>query len=106
MKTTTRDALAGALAGALATIPMTVIMLVGHRRLPVRQRDPLPPGQITDSLLAEIDLHDDLSREQKAALALLNHFAYGAAMGSLFGALPKPSPLPRMASGIGYGLLV
>src|SRR3954447_21215860 len=102
----TRDAVAGALAGALATIPMTVLMVAGHRRLPLLHRDPLPPGQITDSLLAGVSLHDDLSREQKAALALLNHFAYGAAMGLLFGALDKRSPLPRIASGIGYGLLV
>jgi len=33
----------GAVAGFLATIPMTVMMLMAHRRLPARQRYALPP---------------------------------------------------------------
>src|SRR4051794_2125178 len=97
----------GGLSGVLATVPMTVLMVLWHRRLPVRQRDPLPPAQITNSLLESVDLHDDLTPDQKLPLVLMNHFAYGAAMGSLYGlmagARTKQWPIP---AGVGYGLTV
>jgi uncharacterized membrane protein YagU involved in acid resistance len=97
----------GGLAGVLATVPMTVLMVLWHRRLPARQRDPLPPAQVTDSLLESVDLHDDLTPDQKLPFVFTNHFAYGAAMGSLYGLVagsrPKQNPI---SSGIIFGLTV
>jgi hypothetical protein len=98
---------AGGAAGFLATVPMSAVMLVGHRWLPWRQRDPLPPQQINDELLESANLDDDLSRQERAGLAVANHFAYGAAMGSLYGGLTSAaSPSSPVISGIAYGLSV
>lgn len=100
-------AIAGAVAGLLATIPMSVLMLAGHRRLPWRKRDPLPPEQITRRALQSVGLHDDLSGGQEDALIAANHFAYGASMGALYGILPhSPAPAGALACGIAYGLSV
>jgi hypothetical protein len=90
----------------LATIPMTALMVAGHRRLPWNERDPLPPGQITERLLQAIDAHDDLPPQDKAKLALLNHVAYGGAIGALYGLATKGAPQHPVASGIGHGLAV
>jgi hypothetical protein len=100
-------ALAGAAAGFLGTLPMSIVMLAFHRTLPWTQRDPLPPAQVTDRLLAKIDLADDLSHDQRSALTAVNHFAYGAAMGGLYGTL-TPDPLNKhpVSSGVAYGLTV
>jgi len=95
------------LAGALATIPMTAVMVLWHRRLPAMQREPLPPAQVTESLLASVGLHDDLTQDQKLPLVLANHFAYGAAMGGLYGVLAGPRARhSRLSSGVLYGLTV
>jgi hypothetical protein len=67
--------------------------LVGHRWLPRRQRDPLPPQQITDRALASAQSHDDLSPQQRAALAVIEHFRYGTATGALYGSLISASPV-------------
>jgi hypothetical protein len=99
--------LRGGMAGILATVPMTVLMVLWHRRLPFQQRDPLPPAQVTESLLASVDLHDDLAPSQKLPLIFTNRFAYGAAMGSLYGLLAGPrSRQHPISSGILYGLTV
>jgi uncharacterized membrane protein YagU involved in acid resistance len=100
-------AFAGAAGGLVATVPMSAVMLIGHRWLPWRQRDPLPPQQITNEALASVDLHDDLDSHERAALAVFNHFAYGAGMGLLYGGLTAAAPSTnRVSSGIAYGLAV
>lgn len=97
---------AGAVAGFAATAPMSLAMVLLHRLLPPGQRYPLPPRQITDALVdeaADAGLAPDLPREQRRTATLVNHFAYGAGAGALYGALPiRPSP----AGGVGYGLAV
>jgi len=95
----------GALAGFIATAPMSAVMLAWHRRLPRHQQDPLPPEQITVNALDVAGLDDELSRSQTAALTVFNHFAYGAATGSLYGALISTCrPASPLTSGIVYGL--
>jgi hypothetical protein len=93
--------LAGGLAGAAATIPMTALLVLWRRALPWRQREALPPVQITNALLARADLDDDLSSPQQARLALANHFAYGAAMGSFYGLIAGSPHSRPIASGCG-----
>lgn len=92
--------LIGALGGLSATGPMTVLMELLHRRLPIGQRHPLPPREITNYL--ESEATTNLDRPAKAAFALLNHFAYGTAVGAIFGALGGR----RAKTGILYGALV
>lgn len=100
--------LTGALAGSIATAPMTLAMELMHRWLPRSERYPLPPSEITTKLTREAGVAQHLDQEQHVALTLVNHFGYGAAVGSLYGLLPsKPrAPLPAALWGIGYGLVV
>ncbi len=73
-------ALEGALAGLVATLAMTAAMRRLHRRLSEGDRYPLPPREITDRTgLSALARHDRGT--------LLNHFAFGAGMGALYGAL-------------------
>jgi hypothetical protein len=99
--------LAAGFAGLVATVPMSVLMLLGHRRLPWTQRDPLPPAQITANAAETVGLDDDLSPGQMSALTIANHFGYGTAMGSIYGLLTsrRESKSP-LSSGIGYGMAV
>ena len=107
MRTWTTGMLAGTFAGAAATFPMTALMVAGHRGLPWRQRHPLPPAHVTHSLLASVNLDDELSPPQQAAVAIANHFAYGAAMGALYSLVGGTQAHDRpLAAGVGFGLAV
>ena len=99
-----RDVLAGAGAGCLATGPMTAVMLVLHRRLPLTQRSALPPRVVTDRLLTRLGLRRPRPGAPRMALALAGHFAYGVAAGALFGPVAAVSPAPAPASGMVFGL--
>ena len=95
----------GAVAGLVATVPMTFFMLAGKRRMSFWSQDPLPPAQITHRALRIVDWDDDLTRDEKAALTAVNHFAYGASMGALYTQLFAPRTAgSAVATGVGYGL--
>ena len=97
----------GALAGLLATAPMTVWMLVGQRALSWWSQDELPPAKITHRALRAVGWHHNLSRNQKAGLVAMNHFAYGAGAGAVYASFTGPSSAPvAMAAGAAYGLAV
>ena len=97
--------LAGAIAGLLATVPMTAVMITGKRCLPRRSQDPLPPVQITQNALRAVDMDDELSREEELALTAVNHFAFGASAGAVYGPLCQPrSAADAVVSGCIYGL--
>lgn len=95
--------LAGLVAGLAATAPMTVVMELMHRRLPERERCPLPPRRITDRMLEAAGM-EEVGETRRRELALLNHFAYGAAAGTLYRPIAKRMGLPPVASGVLYGL--
>ena len=98
--------LTGTIAGFGATVPMTLAMVAMHRRLPRRQRYPLPPRQITMTAAAKIGARKHLDESERTGLTLLAHFGYGAAVGALFG-LVAPREMSRaIPAGIAYGLLV
>ncbi|WP_207459902.1 hypothetical protein [Azospirillum sp. SYSU D00513] len=99
--------LAGALAGFAATAPMTWAMNRMFRRLPERQRYPLPPRLITERLAERGGLAGRLTEPGMAEASLAAHYAYGAATGAL------GAPLLRgaggqggapVAAGVAYGL--
>ncbi|HYH18295.1 MAG TPA: hypothetical protein VD995_06720 [Azospirillum sp.] len=98
--------LAGALAGAIATVPMTWAMNRMHRRLPRRERYPLPPRLITERVAAAVDVADDLTGRQHEALALASHYAYGAAVGAGCAPVIQATGAPPVVAGVGYGLAV
>ena len=69
----------GGIAGFVATMAMTAAMRRLHAKLPARERYPLTPREITDSIVAPPPaLAPDLT--------LAAHFAYGAACGALIAA--------------------
>jgi hypothetical protein len=83
------------LAGFVATLPMTAAMSRLHARLPRRERYPLPPREISESLPA-FGLPPSVA-------TLAYHFLYGAAAGSLFAAL---SDRRDPATGAVFGVAV
>lgn len=93
----------GALAGFVATIPMTLFMKIGHNNLPEREKYPMPPREIFDEVTAKIAIQDDLSDDEKFALAGIGHFAYGATTGAIYACLIDK---PNAANGTAYGLSV
>jgi putative membrane protein len=96
----------GFIAGVVATGPMTVAMILWHRRLPHREQYPLPPREITMKLARKTGLEEHMSDEAKSAATLVAHFAYGAAAGAVYGALSERLPVPAVIKGVGCGLLV
>lgn len=111
MSTTTERLIVGTAAGIIATIPMTALMVFLHRRLPPRQRYPLPPRKVTMEAAEDVGLAGDLSEPHRVALTTAGHFAYGGGVGGLYSMLPEMLPeeiLPKSPAlrGIVYGLAV
>jgi uncharacterized membrane protein YagU involved in acid resistance len=101
------EALSGAIAGFLATGPMTAFMEGAFRGLPRAQRQPLPPRQITARLLSRFLPHSHrLAEGERQTGTVIAHFAFGAAMGTVFSAIACRAIRPNMTTGIGCGVLV
>lgn len=98
--------IAGAVAGLVATAPMTLAMEWMFRRLPWRERYPLPPSQIVKKLTHMAGLRGHVDREEHAALTLASHFGYGAVAGAVYAPIARAIPLPAGLKGIVFGLLV
>ena len=101
-----RKVIQGAAAGLLATFPMTLFMLIAWKRLPEREKYPLPPRLITRNLVKEIEPLQNLGRRKLTALTLLLHFLFGAGTGSLYGILVERIPLQQSIKGSLYGMAV
>jgi uncharacterized membrane protein YagU involved in acid resistance len=95
----------GTIGGVVATGPMTVAMILLHRRLPRHERYPLPPREITMKLARKTGVAGELDRGGRAAATMVSHFGYGAAAGSLYAALLEPRGA-ALAKGLLFGLLV
>ena len=94
----------GAICGVVATGPMTAAMVSWHRRLPAREKYPLPPGEITGAILEKAGVA--ATAEETSAAALAAHFAYGGVAGGLYGLIPPGKLREPFASGAVLGLLV
>jgi len=101
-----RNMLDGAVAGLVATAPMTASMTVMHQLLPEQEQYPLPPSEITAELTEEAGVASQLNETEHFELTMVNHFAYGAATGALYGPLAQSLPFHPALRGIGYGLVV
>jgi uncharacterized membrane protein YagU involved in acid resistance len=96
----------GAVAGLIATVPMTIAMLLMHRRLPWHQRYPLPPRQIVGNMAHKAGVRQHLDNKEARGATLAAHFGYGAATGALFAPVSRALPVPRVVGGIAYGAAV
>lgn len=100
------DLARGAVAGCIATVPMTLAMEVLHRRLPRRERYPLPPRQIAMRVAEEAGFKEYLDEEDRLGFTLLAHLGMGTAAGALYGLIAQKQPLPGPVAGAGFGLAV
>lgn len=92
--------LIGAIAGFAGTLAMTAAMRRLHRRLPDKQRYPLPPREIVESAAVRAGL--PLSDKDALDAATAGHFLYGAATGSLIAAAnPRIGPVTGAVAGVG-----
>lgn len=98
-------AVIGCLSGVVATGPMTAAMLAWHRRLPVRERYPLPPGEIVAKLADETAVQA-LPAETRAAATMLAHYGYGGAAGLVYGLLEPRIAGSPIVKGTAFGLMV
>lgn len=96
----------GAGSGVVATGAMTVAMLALQQLLPKGEQYPLPPRRIVDILARWAGIRRDLDKTELNALTGVAHFGYGTAMGALYGPIGLALPLPGLASGVAWGLLV
>jgi uncharacterized membrane protein YagU involved in acid resistance len=96
----------GALAGFIATVPMTVVMLALYKWLPWRERYPLPPWRITYRLLRRTGAEEHMAGDQQQAVALVNHFGFGAVTGAIYGLLAGMFSIRSVWSGVVFALSV
>lgn len=94
--------LLGALGGLVATGPMSVAMVMLHRRLPIKDRHPLPPREI--SVKAAHKVTCDIDGQTKSLLTVANHFAYGVAAGTVYSFTTGSAPGFAMRKGVFFGL--
>jgi uncharacterized membrane protein YagU involved in acid resistance len=95
--------LIGGIAGFVGTMAMTAAMRRLHRRLPAKERYPLPPREIVDSGAAQMGVK--LPGEAAKDISTAAHFAYGAAVGAVIGVLnPRPSRPTGALAGVAVWL--
>jgi uncharacterized membrane protein YagU involved in acid resistance len=98
--------MAGAVAGLVATVPMTVAMAAFHRLLPREEQGALPPQQVTEAIADRTGASQHVDQETLGRASIVNHLAFGAAAGALYGALASRTPMAPPVSGIVFALMV
>jgi uncharacterized membrane protein YagU involved in acid resistance len=96
----------GSICGVVATGPMSVAMVLLHRRLPVRERYPLPPREITTRILAHFAKPKEIDQSTRSAVTWLAHFSYGAAAGAVYAEAERHIPGRAVVRGPFFGLLL
>jgi uncharacterized membrane protein YagU involved in acid resistance len=87
----------GLVGGAAGTVAMTTAMAVMHRLLPARDRYPLPPRQVAMAAADKSGIGRPAHEEDRRALTLASHFAYGISMGAMYALLVQPRrPAPAL----------
>jgi uncharacterized membrane protein YagU involved in acid resistance len=101
-----KDITKGIFCGLIATIPMTVVMNSLFRKLPKREKYPLPPRHITMNLSDAVGIKDLLNEDEKRELTYLCHFGYGATVGGIYGLLKDRLAGNSVSKGVAFGLSV
>ena len=100
-----RELTSAGISGFLATIPMSVSMELMHRSLPVSQKAPLPPKQITDRAAEAVDMEEAVSStSQWDPMTLMSHFSYGTTVGSFYQPVQSTLPGSPAVRGALFGL--
>jgi uncharacterized membrane protein YagU involved in acid resistance len=98
--------LLGVICGIVATGPMSAVMVLLHRRLPERERYPLPPREITTKAVAQVAEPASIDPTMRSALTWLAHFGYGGAAGALYAEAERRLPGTASLRGPLFGLVV
>jgi uncharacterized membrane protein YagU involved in acid resistance len=104
--TTILRLLLGFICGVAATGPMSAIMVAIHRRLPERERYPLPPREITTKALDRVVGASAVDPSTRSALTWLAHFGYGGAAGAIYAQVHPSDSRQVVPGGVLFGLLV
>lgn len=93
----------GAVAGTLATLPMSAVMVVAQRLGLMGEQ---PPAKVTNAVLDAGDV--DPPPRARRVLAVLGHFAFGAAVGAFYSVVHRRAPGVGRASltGVAFGSAV
>lgn len=92
------------LPGAVATLPMTAVMMWLHKKLPLREKYPLPPRTIAMNVAKDIGVKKYMDESDKFAMTMFSHFTFGAVAGSFY---PKKKNIKHpVFNGMVYGLNV
>ena len=83
----------GATAGTVATLPMSLLMM-GAQKMGLMGKQ--PPEKITEAALDAAD--EPVQEPVEDLLSVVNHFAFGAAAGALYGALRRDN-ISQVAQG-------
>ena len=96
----------GLWSGLAATGPMTLLMFSLFRKLPAREKSPLPPATITTDVI-EKKLNVPLSEDRRKDLVLALHFGYGVLTSMAYAALARRFKFKSpVLQGAGYGLTI
>jgi hypothetical protein len=101
-----KQILTGAASGLLATFPMTVVMYILQRLMPVERYKSLAPKKITVRFARKVGLEKHLGRKQRNALATLSHFGYGAAAGAIYAPMTADLQSSPIVKGAIFGFAV
>jgi uncharacterized membrane protein YagU involved in acid resistance len=93
----------GLLAGLGATGPMTLAMVVMHRLLPERERQPLPPRQLTVEAAGRAGV-ERMDEDEQHYATLAAHLGYGAAAGAAYARVAEETGGASVAHGVAFGL--
>jgi uncharacterized membrane protein YagU involved in acid resistance len=96
----------GVICGVVATGPMSVVMVLLHRRLPSRERYPLPPREITTRAVEQVTQPDEIDQSTRSALTWLAHFGYGGGAGAVYAETARRLPGAAAVRGPLFGLAV
>jgi uncharacterized membrane protein YagU involved in acid resistance len=96
----------GAICGVVATGPMSVAMVLLHRRLPADERYPLPPREITTRAVEQLAKTNEIDPSTRSALTWLAHFGYGGAAGAIYSEMGRRLPGGAAVRGPLFGLIV
>ena len=87
----------GATAGTVATLPMSLLMLSAQKMGLMGKQ---PPEKITEAALDAVD--EPVQEPVEDLLSVVNHFAFGAVAGGLYGGLRRDQ-MSQIAQGMVFG---
>ena len=89
-------------ASVIATSFMTAAFFRLHKALPTKDKKPLPPAQLTESLRRKVTQFEGASDLHSNA-TMLAHYGYGFACAGIFSAVAPKVPGNALAKGMAFG---